>query len=478
MLLYFPLLYLKLFGVLQGKIRTSSAEVSSEIRHTIDELNNSKVDSLENTKKHSAHYVYLKRKSPITAGSVLLSVFAPIVPSKVSTKSRLAIFVWTIFSLIIPGVEALLYYTYLYDHTVDLAKSNITTSWTTVMLDWEGSHKKLHVFGGQYIALGLYLTFGWVIMLSPKIMADVIYCGIVGDEKEAKHILSMTLERKETLGSMNIIKHRNGYLRLYKLQICHIYMLVNYDFWKLIMLLVKDRWCSFGSLLKRRIPNRVVTYIISVLIFPIYIIIGLIEIILIFTFYVIPLFSFISYILKGFGIGLNNYLVAKCCGINPRAGMVCRMVACGVMIACFVFHLYIFTLLFMHSFIFLARILMFTFTALVAYPSDTYGYFMLFLLSVYFGLEGVFRFGDIYKLILKAAVKLISLEDSLTNSRHTYLDPNNVQVEGISRELFEYLVEKICPRRVQILHTLIKLVSMIFVLSVSIILMERFKKFE
>ena len=48
----------------------------------------------------------------------------------------------------------------------------------------------------------------------------------------------------------------------------------------------------------------------------------------------------------------------------------------------------------------------------------------------------------------------------------------------MSIELFEYLVEGIRPRRVQALHTIIKLVAMILVLSVSIILIERFKKFE
>ena len=69
-------------------------------------------------------------------------------------------------------------------------------------------------------------------------------------------------------------------------------------------------------------------------------------------------------------------------------------------------------------------------------------------------------------------------DDNLKNNVHTYLDSNSVEVVGMSRELFEYLVEKIRPRRVQALHTIIKLVAMIFVLSVSIILMERFKKFE
>ena len=44
--------------------------------------------------------------------------------------------------------------------------------------------------------------------------------------------------------------------------------------------------------------------------------------------------------------------------------------------------------------------------------------------------------------------------------------------------MFEYLVQQIKPRRVQALHSIVKFVAMVFVLSVSIVLIERFKKFE
>ena len=445
MLLYFPLLFLKLLGILHEKIRKSSAMANAEIRHTIDDLNNAKFVSLENTKKQNTRYVYLKKKWPITAGSVIMSAVSHLVPGKASTKSRLVIFLWTLLTLVIPGVEVLVYYINLYDHVVDLAKANITVSWTTVMLGWEGSQKKLNVFGGQFIALGLYLIFGWVIMLSPKIMADEIYNGVVSTSKDSLGILSMSLERKEALGSVNIDKHMNGYIRLYKLQVCHIYMLVNFDFWKFVFVTLKERWVAFALFFKRLVPNKFVRYIIAFFILPIYIILSLTEVVLVFTFYTVPFFSFIFYVLKGFCFGLNNYLEGKCCGLHNKIGLVLRTLACGVMTLLFIFHLYIFTLLFMHSFIFLARILMFTFTALVAYPSETYGYFMLFLVSAYFGLEGFFRFGDIYKLILKTTIKLCRFEDSLKTNVHIYLDSNSVEIVGLSRELFEYLVERIRP---------------------------------
>ena len=212
-----------------------------------------------------------------------MSVVSQLTPGKASTKSRLVIFLWTLLTLVIPGVEVLVYYINLYDHVVDLAKANVTTSWTTVMLGWEGGQKKLNVFGGQFIALGLYLLFGWVIMLSPKNIADEIYNGVVSDKKDSLSILSVALERKEALGSVSIDKHTNGYIRLYKLQVCHIYMLVNFDFWKFVVFTLKMRWSAFVLCLKRPVPNKIPRYIIAFFIIPFYSILSVSEAVLNFT---------------------------------------------------------------------------------------------------------------------------------------------------------------------------------------------------
>lgn len=52
------------------------------------------------------------------------------------------------------------------------------------------------------------------------------------------------------------------------------------------------------------------------------------------------------------------------------------------------------------------------------------------------------------------------------------------EICGISKGLFEYLVENIRPRRIQVFHTLLRLATMTFVLSISIEIMVMFEKFE
>ena len=333
------------------------------------------------------------------------------------------------------------------------------------------------MFGGPILALCLYLVVGWILLLSPKIMANQIYRGVCDSGETTKSILCISLTKKEKLGSTAIRKVRNGYLRLNKLQICHLFMLINPDYWILTVTLIKERYCWFVSALKSRLPL-VFMLILLCFCFPFYAVFCLIEVIIGFLYFSCPMFSMFFCVTKGFSLGIFKYVSVKIVPRYPRLGFILRYPACLVVFLMFIFHLYIFTILFIDSFFFIARILLFTYTAVVAYPRETCGYFMLVLLSAYLGFKGFFQFGNIYKLILKLTIKLCKKDEVLKDVvvRHQELDGN--ETFGIPREMFEFLVEHIRPRRVHILYTVIRVVIMVFILSISIVLMERFKKFE
>lgn len=121
---------------------------------------------------------------------------------------------------------------------------------------------------------------------------------------------------------------------------------------------------------------------------------------------------------------------------------------------------------------------MFTYTAVVACPRETYGYFMLIFISAYFLLERFYRFGDINHFILKVVIKVCKNNESLQEYIYYYKERDEEKVYGLSREMFEYLEEQIRPRRIQMLQTIIQFLSIVFILAVSIVLMERFRTFE
>ena len=309
-------------------------------------------------------------------------------------------------------------------------------------------------------------------------MANQIYRGVCDSSETTKSILCISLAKKEMLGSTAIRKHRNGYTRLIKLQVCHLYMLINPDYWILTGTVIKERYCQFASALKSRLPVALFRFIIVCFCLPFYALFCVIEIIAGFLYYASPMFSFLFCITVGLSLGIKKYVSVKIVPRFSRLGLILRYPACVIVFLMQIYHLYIFTVLFIGSCFFLSRILLFTYTAVVAYPRETYGYFMLIFLSAYFGLKGFFQFGNIYKLILRLTIKLCKQDGILREYVIRNQEPDGNETCGIPKEMFEFLVDHIRPRRVHIFHTVIRLVFMIFILTISIVLMERFEKFE
>ena len=480
MWLYFPLLFIKLSGRIHKEIKKSSVANEEADRISVNVQVTGPVTTPDNaTNTNDINIVFNDGKSPITVFSMIKASVSKLVPRKQKNKSRMAIFIYSILTLIIPGIEVLVHYIYLFDYIQSLAEYNISFGFSSVMTGWDKARdSKLSIFGGPIIAICIYLVVGWILMLSPKIMANQIYRGVCDSSEKTKSILGISLAKKEKLGSTGIRQHRNGYIRLSKLQVCHLYMLINPDYWILTGTLLKERYGWFASALKSRLPVTCFRFPILCFCFPFYAVFCLIEVIVGLLYYCFPMFSFLFCITVGFSLGINKYISVKIVPRFSRLGLILRYPICLIVFLMLIYYLYIFTVLFIDSFFFVSRILLFTYTAVVAYPRETYGYFMLILLSAYFGFKGFFRFGNIYKLMLKLTIKLCKQDEVLRDFvvRNQTLDGN--ETYGIPKEMFEFLVEHIRPRRVRIFHTAIRCVIMVFILSISIVLMERFEKFD
>ena len=255
-------------------------------------------------------------------------------------------------------------------------------------------------------------------------------------------------------------------------------MLINPDYRILTGTLVKDRYGWFVYAMKCRLPALFFRFTILCFCFPIYAVFCLIVIIVGLLYYSSQMFSFFFCITVGFSFGINKYISVKIVPRFSRLGLILRYPACLIVFLMSIYYLYIFTVLFIDSFFFVSRILLFTYTAVVAYPRETYGYFMLIFLTAYFGFRGFLQFGNVYKGILKLTTTLCNKDEVLREFvvRNQQIDGNGIY--GIPREMFEFLVNHIIPRRVHIFHTVIRFVIIVFILSISIVLMEHLEKFE
>ena len=137
----------------------------------------------------------------------------------------------------------------------------------------------------------------------------------------------------------------------------------------------------------------------------------------IFFYYSFPVFGFFVCGAKGFCSGLSKYLSKHISKQWPRFVFVLRIPLCVVVLLFQIYYLYTFTILFLDGFDFLSRILMFTYTAVVAYPRETYYYSMLIITSCPPFLPSIassrLERSEIYKRILKLAIKQCENEDSL-----------------------------------------------------------------
>ena len=389
MWLYFPLLLMKVSGKIHKEIfKASTANEEVDRSSVIVQVNGPVIIPNNAPYNNENNIVFNDGKSPITAFSMIKSSVSKLVPQKQKTKSRMAIFVYSILFLIIPEIEVLVHYIYLFDYIQSAAENNISFRFSSLLAGWEKSKdSKFSLFGGPVIALCLYLAVGWILMLSPKIMAN---------------------------------------------QIC----------------------------------------------FPIYAVFCLIEIIVGLQYYSSPMFCFFFCITFGFSLGINKYIPVKIVPRFSRLGLILRYPACLIVFLMLIYYLYIFTVLFIDSFFFVSRILLFTYTAIVAYLRETNSYFMLIFLTAYFGFRGFLQVGNFYKGMLKLTIKLCKQDEVLREFvvRNQQIDGN--EIYGIPKEMFEFLVDHIRPRRVHIFHTAMHFVIIVFILSISIVLMERFEKFE
>ena len=149
------------------------------------------------------------------------------------------------------------------------------------------------------------------------------------------------------LGSTAIRKHRNGYTRLTKLQVCHLYMQINPDYWILTGTVIKERYCQFASALKSRLPVALFRFIIVRFCLPFYTLFCVTEIIAGFLYYASPMFSFLFCITVELSLGINKYVSVKIVPRFSRLGLILRYPTCVIV---FLMHFLSITCTFSQSF--------------------------------------------------------------------------------------------------------------------------------
>ena len=165
-------------------------------------------------------------------------------------------------------------------------------------------------------------------------------------------LLNIPITTKEMLGSLSVKVHKNEFTRLFKLQICHIHVVLNSDFWIFVIGKMESRFLCLHTKVKHLKITVIIRYLFVSARMPLSFIFSVTEVVCLTILYATPLLSFTYFALRGLCIGLNNYLSKRFFSTYSRLGCAVCILVCGFMSLYFIYHLYMFINFFVDGFFF------------------------------------------------------------------------------------------------------------------------------
>ncbi|CAC5402149.1 unnamed protein product [Mytilus coruscus] len=424
----------------------------------------------ENYKNDNIVNVEWLISNPLTFGNVLCG---PFYLANASGKicSRLLKIICVLSTSLFVVLEVLSHFFFLMDYVASSTKAGATLNWMSMAAGYSQSkHSFLPCFGGPYIALALYYISSAFLISLPADLSKFVDKGIDDKEYMFTSLLTVDISTKAKLGAILNIRRQAGYIRLYSVLKANIYMLINPSFWSLGFQIQKRRIQGYISVLTgNRILYRIV---LTAALIPSYIFLCVIEWVLAIFVYGLPVVGFFIIIINAY------YNTVKLMHTFQRTGsakFVFGKVVIVLMSVCVAYDIYIFSLLFIESFIFFSRICTYSFAGLIAYPNVTYGYLVFTLTVIIYVTESIQHVNDVYTHLFET-VKNICIQ--MKNGNHsqavTLISCNGCKIY-VSKTLFRYVVRYYRPLRIEILFSLLKLTFIVILLYMSISILLTFK---
>ncbi|KAK3586556.1 hypothetical protein CHS0354_022689 [Potamilus streckersoni] len=455
-------------------------------------------EDLENFERRQ--WVYLDSHAPISLTNLLcglcgLSWTHPVAISRL----RRALFV--LLSPVLIVLQLLLYSTYQGDITLDLIDHGIPMAFLGMLGGVEKS-KKIFVplLEGPHSLLFMYYITGFIFLLIPRSLEDVIKQGSLDSKYAGLSPLSLSTERIEEI-SMVPVNQYDGYKRLSMLLLARLYLIMMPRFWIDAVLIIWRRIKRQHDYVVKHFPEPLL-FILSCVMVPLHILFGSLEMCFSLIYYSIPIIWFLLVVINGFVSRATAFVHAKSPMAMPPSGrFILRVAMYTIVEPLLLYFVYGFFAIYLSSFSIVGEIIVFLFYALVLFPSSSFGYMFFggaLLYYIWKLLEGI---GDVYyelpsdmveictnldldhympKLYISTVMIEVSPGVTVTalrvNNRTitlTEVQANNIHapanarirnyvhykkhIPGISRRLFKYVVRKYKPVHITIFHAIFRI---------------------
>ena len=227
------------------------------------------------------NYVFLDGSAHITVAKVLL---CPLLNQK-AVSLRTLRGVLPLISLSFVGVQVLLDYKYLYDIVLRSVDKDIHLGFRSMIAGFSSSFQNyLPVFGGPFIACGLYIFISCILLYTPSQIGDALEKGLADNDGTEVSPLCLNSKIQERYGSVSF-EDKKDYMKVYTALMANFNMCLNEDFWKFLLQLQRERWnnCKMSQCL-----------------FPLFVFICFIEILICALVYGSPLLSFCIIIFRAY----------------------------------------------------------------------------------------------------------------------------------------------------------------------------------
>lgn len=404
-------------------------------------------NNMETIGDHDENLIYLDGSNHITIPKVLL---CPLLKQKI-WSFRVVRCVLPLIGLSFIGVQILLDYLYLHDLVLEAVAKDIHMGFRSMLAGYTASSRNfLPMFGGPFIACCLYVVIFSILLLTPKQIEKALEKGLKGD-RQLQNVcpLCLNMQILERFGAV-MLRNKQGYKKVYYELLANLNMCLNLDFWKFYVSLQRDRWKN---------AQTSVSTSLSLLLFPFFICVCVLEILLCVLVYGTPILSFCIIIFRAYRLGFRQ-------GITGRIHKPIIWVIEVTLFLCIAFFLFMFCTIFLDACHFIARVCIFTFTGIVVYPTRAYGYLIFILTVVFYLVECFNNFAGYYNKIFRLVIEACqSVQKEYRTEKLVHV---NFQCKGISRKLFIEVINAYSPIRTRIFVSLLLFALTMYILGMSV----------
>lgn len=387
-----------------------------------------------------------------------------------TATSRILRFLVVISSLTVILIKVIVHSYHNRPYIIESVKQGAPMNFLSMISGYSLSRGNFLIYlGGPYVALGLYLMCCFVLVCLPSNLSEFLSVGLPEKTNNPNFILTIDLKQREQFGSRRIIaKGRDGYMKIQKTFLANIFCLLNPKFWKRALLVQTER---FKNAIETH-DSQTLYWIKLVLLLLPYLTFCLIELIMTLMCYGFPTVFAIGLVYRAYCRNMNDFLGRK--GKTGFAAMFVVLPGCVLLLT---FTVYMFSIIFLDSFIFLSRIAIFTYTGLFANPSYTEGYLVFSLTVTMYLYDSIHSINETYERLFNQTKKVCKRVRK-DKSQNFSLYRKDIEGAAIPIKLYLFIVDTYKPKRVEILKSVVKIIAIFLCLYISVGILTSFDGFQ